>query len=193
MEVVHFSKCHKNHPHEVEEVDVLGWGRLNTSAIGEVFDDLSNLVVVDVVVCDGVSKFGVHNFAIDVVPAVVEILEFFRYCLAGKFLERTQRAAADSSKRIAVLSVDDVVNACHEHELSAQDLDDVLVEVLIGLKILSRNASGDLCPLVRLDKIKVKGRSHRQLCLINFGVQLQAIFLERDQKASVNDVFNKFV
>ena len=178
MEVVHFSKRHKNHPHEVEEVDVLAWGRLNTSAVGEVFNDLANLVVVDVVVCDRVSNFSVNDLAVDVVPAVVEIFEFFRYRLLGKFLERTQRATGDSSERIAVLPVDDVVNPGHKHELSAKHLDDVLVNVLIGLKILCRNASSSLRPLVRLEQIKVKGRSHRQLSSVYFGVQLQAIFLE---------------
>ena len=89
VQVVHFAECDKKHPHEVEKVDLLSRCSLNTPALREVFDDLCDLVIVDVVVRDRVSYFGVDNRTVDFVPAVIEVLE-----LARSFFRKIFRASS---------------------------------------------------------------------------------------------------
>ena len=87
MQVVHLTECHQENAHEVKEVDLLPQRRLDTTAIGKILNDLSDFVVVDVVVRDGVPYLGVDDLSLNGVPTVVEVLELFRNRLCRELLK----------------------------------------------------------------------------------------------------------
>ena len=78
MKIINLSKGDEDHSHEIKEINLLGGSWIDPATIREVFDNLRHIIIIDVVMCDRISHLCVYNLAVDVIPAVVEVLEPFR-------------------------------------------------------------------------------------------------------------------